>query len=93
MAGVPTFAIGPGFLGRRISGIGPSFTVAGIPLDIGVTNRSGARSGPTAIRQASRMLVDGDHPHFWTDISHMSLADMGEFEIALGDLPRSLALI
>ncbi|MBW4023641.1 MAG: agmatinase [Proteobacteria bacterium] len=93
MAGVPTFATGPGFLGRRITGIGPSFTVAGIPLDIGVTNRAGARSGPAAIRQASRMLVDGDHPHFWTDVGGMAIADMGEFEIMLGDLPGSLALI
>jgi agmatinase len=93
MAGVPTFATGPGFLGRRFSGAGPSFTVAGIPLDIGVTNRAGARSGPAAIRQASRMLVDGDHPHFWTDVGAMAIADMGEFDIALGDLLRSLALI
>ncbi len=93
MAGTPTFATGPGFLGRRFSGIGPSFTVAGIPLDIGVTNRAGARSAPAAIRQASRMLVDGEHPHFWTHVATMAIADMGEFEIALGDLPQSLALI
>jgi agmatinase len=93
MAGVPTFATGPGFLGRGLSGIGPTFTVAGIPLDIGVTNRAGARSGPGAIRQASRMLVDGEHPLFWTDVNAMPIADMGEFEIALGDLTQSLALI
>lgn len=89
----PTFATGPGFLGRPLSGPGPSFTVAGIPLDIGVTNRAGARSGPGAIRSASRMLVDGDHPHFWTDIGAMPIADMGDFAIALGDLPASLAKI
>jgi agmatinase len=93
MAGIPTFATAPGFLGRPITGPGPSFTVAGIPLDIGVTNRAGARSGPGAIRQASRMLVDGDHPHFWTNVNEMAVADMGEFAIALGDLPQSLALI
>ena len=93
MAGIPTFATGPGFLGRSIGGVGPTFTVAGIPLDIGVTNRSGARSGPGAIRQASRMLVDGEHPHFWTDVNAMPIADMGEFEIALGNLEQSLALI
>ncbi|HTI02943.1 MAG TPA: agmatinase [Acidisoma sp.] len=93
MAGIPTFATAPGFLGRPTTGPGPSFTVAGIPLDIGVTNRAGARSGPGAIRQASRMLVDGDHPHFWTNVNEMAIADMGEFEIALGDLSKSLALI
>ncbi|GAB0119401.1 agmatinase [Acidisoma sp. 7E03] len=93
MAGLPTFATAPGFLGRSLTGPGPTFTVAGIPLDIGVTNRAGARSGPGAIRQASRMLVDGEHPHFWTDVNEMPIADMGEFEIALGDLAKSLALI
>jgi agmatinase len=93
MAGVPTFATAPGFLGRPFSDSGSTYTVAGIPLDIGVTNRAGARAGPGAIRVASRMLVDGEHPHFWTDVAAMPIADIGEFEIALGDLPRSLALI
>ena len=37
-------------------------TIAGIPFDIGTTNRSGARFGPHAIRHASRMLTDGAHP-------------------------------
>src|SRR5450830_690982 len=55
----PTFAIPPGFLGIGRRERDAAIAVAGIPLDIGTTNRSGARFGPQAIRHASRMLVDG----------------------------------
>ena len=91
-AALPTFAQPGGFLG-----LGPradaAISVAGIPLDIGTTNRSGARFGPQAIRQASRMLTDGMHPQRWVDPARADVADMGDFAIALGDLPASLALI
>ena len=62
MATVPTFALPPSFLAIERRGPDASFCIAGIPFDIGTTNRGGARFGPAAIRQASRMLVDGDHP-------------------------------
>ena len=61
MAGVPTFAVPPTFLGLSRAQDEATVHIAGIPFDIGTTNRSGARFGPPAIRQASRMLVDGDH--------------------------------
>ena len=41
-----------------------AFAVAGIPFDGAVTNRPGARFGPSAIRRASLMLCDGIHPLF-----------------------------
>src|SRR5258707_15877582 len=89
---VPTFAVPPGFLGtgRRA---GAAVSIAGVPLDLGTTNRSGARFGPQAIRQASRMLVDGDHPQRWIDPAKLDLADIGNFALALGDIPRSLAML
>ena len=93
MAAVPTFALPPNFLAIAHRGIDASFCIAGIPFDIGTTNRSGARFGPTAIRHASRMLVDGDHPHWWIDPAALSVADIGDFRIALGDIPKSLSLI
>jgi agmatinase len=93
MSLVPTFATPPGFLGVESRDPAARFVVAGIPLDIGTTNRGGARSGPAAIRQASRMLVDGAHPQSWIDPATLSLADLGDFAIALGDIPRSLAMI
>jgi len=92
MSGPPTFAVPPTFLGLP-SDPSAAICVAGIPLDIGVTNRSGARFGPSAIRQASRMLVDGDHPFHWVDPRQLSLAAIGDVTIALGDIPKSLALI
>lgn len=93
MSLVPTFATPPGFLGVTRHDRAADFTVAGIPLDLGTTNRAGARSGPQAIRAASRMLVDGAHPAHWVDPATLSLSDIGEFAIALGDLPGSLAAI
>ena len=93
MSEPPTFAVPPSFLGIESRDRSSPVCIAGIPLDIGTTNRSGARFGPAAIRQASRMLVDGAHPLHWTEPAAMRVADVGEFSIALGDLPKSLKLI
>jgi agmatinase len=93
MTGTPTFATPSGFLGVTHNDRNADFIVAGIPLDIGTTNRAGAREGPQAIRRASRMLTDGDHPEFWIEPAKLNLADIGDFELALGDIPNSLRLI
>jgi agmatinase len=93
MATTPTFATLPTFLGLSRAPDQAAFHIAGIPFDIGTTNRSGARFGPAAIRQASRMLVDGDHPHWWIDPAALPIADVGDFAIALGDIGESLKLI
>jgi agmatinase len=93
MSGPATFAIPPSFLGIARRDRNAPVCIAGIPLDIGTTNRSGARFGPAAIRQASRMLVDGAHPIGWIDPAAMAIADIGDFSIALGDIPSSLRLI
>jgi agmatinase len=100
MSLVPTFATPPGFLGLPLRGAGQppaaateGIAIAGIPLDLGVTNRAGTRDGPPAIRRASRMLVDGWHPTTEVDPHALPLADIGDFALALGDLTGSLALI
>ncbi|HKM87720.1 MAG TPA: agmatinase [Xanthobacteraceae bacterium] len=93
MTGVATYAIPPTFLGTSRRDPTSPICVAGIPLDLGTTNRSGARFGPGAIRRASRMLVDGAHPQHWVDATKLPLADIGDFAIALGSLIDSLALI
>jgi agmatinase len=65
------------FLGVPARDGSRSFAVAGIPWDGAVTNRSGAREGPEAIRRASRMLCDATHPHF--DCSPLgALTDLGD---------------
>ncbi|MBL8659130.1 MAG: agmatinase [Rhodospirillales bacterium] len=94
----PTFAIAPSFLGvAREPAPGRvqegRIFVAGIPLDIGTTNRAGSRFGPHALRHASRMLVDGDHPTHWVRPADHGLRDVGDFEIAMGELDRSLEMI
>ena len=93
MSAVATFAAAPSFLGIRRSDPDASVCVAGIPFDIGTTNRAGARFAPAAIRQASRMLVDGDHPVHWVNPAALPIADIGNFAIALGDIAASLAVI
>jgi agmatinase len=90
---IPTFAIPPGFLGLGRRDGDASIVIAGIPLDIGTTNRSGARFGPQAIRHASRMLVDGDHPAWRIDPRDLGISDIGDFRIALGDIGQSLHAI
>ncbi len=89
----PTFALPPGFLGLENRDRNAAIVIAGVPLDIGTSNRPGARFGPRAIREASRMLADGDHPTAWTGPARMNLADIGDFAITLGDIPKSLKLI
>src|SRR3977135_2091128 len=88
----PTFAVPPGFLGLGRREGDAAISIAGIPLDIGTTNRSGARFGPQAIRHASRMLVDGAHPTARVNVSEL-LSDIGDFRIALGDIAASLKAI
>src|SRR5215470_8569416 len=93
MTSIPTFAIRPSFLGVERSSADAAICVAGIPFDLGTSNRPGARFGPAAIRQASRMLVDGDHPASWAEIERLNLADIGDFRIAHGDIQGTLARI
>jgi agmatinase len=93
MTSVPTFAIHPTFLGVENTSTDAAICVAGIPFDLGTSNRPGARFGPAAIRQASRMLVDGDHPIAGTAPADRDIADIGDFRIAHGDILGTLAAI
>jgi agmatinase len=93
MTDTPTFAIPPSFLGIARTDPGAAICIAGIPFDLGTSNRPGARFGPAAIRQASRMLVDGEHPANWRDPAALDIADIGDFRIAHGDIVQSLAKI
>jgi agmatinase len=63
------------------------FAVAGIPWDGSVTNRPGARFGPDAIRRASHMLCDGEHPVFNCDPIDV-LTDWGDLDTPNTSLAR-----
>jgi len=93
MSDIPTFAVRPSFLGIERSDPAAAICIAGIPYDLGTSNRPGARFGPAAIRQASRMLVDGDHPIGWSEPALLDLADIGDFRIAHGDISGTLSAI
>src|SRR5437773_10585122 len=93
MIPVPTFATRATFLGLERASTDAAICVAGIPFDLGTSNRPGARFGPAAIRQASRMLVDGDHPVVRSTPAAQDIADIGDFAIAHGDIAGSLAAI
>ena len=93
MTSVPTYATRPSFLGIERSDPRAAICVAGIPYDLGTSNRPGARFGPAAIRQASRMLVDGDHPVAWWKPAEGDIADIGDFRLAHGDTAGTLAAI
>src|SRR5216684_7100103 len=93
MTATPTYATRPSFLGIERNDPAAAICVAGIPFDLGTSNRPGARFGPSAIRQASRMLVDGDHPIARSTPAAQDIADIGDFAIAHGDIAGSLAAI
>jgi agmatinase len=93
MTSLPPFALPPSFLGIERSDRAAAICVAGIPFDLATSNRPGARFAPTAVRQASHMLVDGDHPVARREPAQLALADIGDFAIVHGDLAATLALI
>ena len=72
----------------------PDVTIVGIPFDLGTTNRPGSRFGPAGIRDASLMLMDGDHPELKVSpVSGLSCIDAGDLNIVNGYLDQSLELI
>jgi agmatinase len=93
MSGAPAFSALSTFLATRNVDRAAAFCIAGVPLDLGTTNRPGARFGPAAIRAASRMLIDGCHPTLHVDTARLPIADIGNFGIALGDIAQSYNLI
>jgi agmatinase len=85
-AGPPTFARLP----RRDQVPRCDIGVIGIPFDSGTTYRPGARFGPAAIRQASRLLRPY-HP--WLDVSpfeHLQVADCGDVAANPFDITEAL---
>src|SRR5882672_2418628 len=58
-------------------------SIVGINYDLGTSNRSGARLGPAAVRDASAMLCDGCNPY--TEMSYNKIldtvCDIGDLEL------------
>jgi guanidinopropionase len=91
----PRFAGIATFMRTERQDISPELDVAlvGVPFDIGVNYRTGARQGPSAVREASRLIrrvhpVSGIAPY---DICNV--ADVGDAPVNPIDLSKSIDLI
>ncbi|WP_373504343.1 agmatinase [Aestuariivirga sp.] len=91
----PRFAGIATFMRTQRHDVSPDLDVAlvGVPFDIGVNYRAGARQGPSAVREASRLIrrvhnVSGIAPY---DICNV--ADVGDAPVNPIDLARSISMI
>ncbi len=78
-AGVPTFLTAPH---RPVDPAAPDFAglevaISGVPLDLGASNRPGARFGPRAVRAIER-VGPYNHALDCTPVFDMSVADVGD---------------
>jgi hypothetical protein len=92
----PTYAGALSFMRRRYTRdlTGVDLAILGIPLDVTVTNRPGARFGPQAIRRASAIL-DGDpqYPFGFDLFEELAAVDYGDVPLDLhaSDIPDTEA--
>ncbi len=92
----PTYAGALSFMRRRYSRdlTGVDLAILGVPLDVAVTNRPGARFGPQAIRRASAIL-DGDpqYPFGFDIFEDIAAVDYGDAALDLHNpltIPRTI---
>jgi agmatinase len=85
----PTYAGALSFMRRRHSKdvAGCDLAIWGVPFDLSVTNRPGARFGPQAIRRASA-IFDGDpqYPSHLDPFARLAALDYGDCALPRGDL-------
>ncbi len=91
----PRFAGIATFMRTQRFDVSPDLDIAlvGVPFDIGVNYRAGARQGPAAVREASRLIrrvhnVSGIAPY---DLCNV--ADVGDAPVNPIDLHRSIQMI
>jgi len=74
---------------------GADIAIYGIPLDLGTTNRSGARFGPRAIREQSCYLggFETCWPHTFPFKDRFKLIDYGDLTFLPGKIEDMLAIV
>jgi agmatinase len=86
----PTYAGALSFMRRPYSKdvAGADVIIWGVPFDLAVSNRPGARFGPQAIRRASA-IFDGDpqYPSGLDPFEHLVAIDYGDCALPRADLP------
>ncbi len=83
-------------LGDAASFAGADVVVLGAPFDGGTSYRSGARFGPSAMRQACYLPHDGSRPSLALRVDalrDLRVLDAGDVELPPGDLERSIAAL
>lgn len=74
-AGIPTFLTAPAMTDGRFGDL--QVALLGVPMDLGVTNRAGARFGPRALRTIERI---GPYNHVLDcmPVAELKVADVGD---------------
>jgi guanidinopropionase len=91
----PRFAGVSTFMRTQRHEIGPGIDIAlaGVPFDLGVNYRSGARQGPAAVREASRLIRRVHQTSGIAPYDICNVADVGDAPVNPIDLERSIQLI
>ena len=92
---MPRFA-GPGTMMRlpaATSPVGLDVAFIGVPLDIGTSNRAGARFGPRQIRAESALLRPYNMATGAAPFDALQVADLGDVPINTYSIPKSIDII
>ena len=92
---MPRFA-GPGTMMRlpaQETAVGLDACFVGVPLDIGTSNRSGARFGPRGIRNESAMIRPYSMWLGFSPFDSLQVADIGDIAINTFNLQKSVEII
>lgn len=80
-------------LPTQLDATGLDATFVGIPMDIGTSNRPGARLGPRQIRDESRMLRPYNMATRAAPFDSLQVADVGDVPVNPFDLKKSVGVI
>ena len=92
---MPRFA-GPGTMMRlpaATSAVGLDAAFIGVPLDIGTSNRAGARFGPRAIRAESALLRPYNMATGAAPFDALQVADLGDVPINTYNIAKSVEIV
>lgn len=88
-AGLTTFSLLP-----RLTDVGHAdVAVVGVPFDTAVSNRPGARFGPSAVREASRMLRTYNPALEVAPFAQLQVADAGDIAVTPYSIPEAVEAV
>ncbi len=94
-ATTPRFSGVATFMRTQRHDISPDIDIAlvGVPFDIGVNYRAGARQGPSAVREASRLIRRVHNTSGIAPYDICNVADIGDAPVNPIDLMRSMTMM